>query len=104
MIDSMTLGCIPVLFQEEQTKLWPWHIGDWEDVGVIIPDNEYTTVWKRLKSISSKRIEKYRTNIKLRMPRLSMRVDGGSRGEYDDCFDYTVTRMWASMRHEDSGS
>eukprot|EP00468_Gymnochlora_sp_CCMP2014_P003565 CAMPEP_0167751604 /NCGR_PEP_ID=MMETSP0110_2-20121227/6675_1 /TAXON_ID=629695 /ORGANISM="Gymnochlora sp., Strain CCMP2014" /LENGTH=491 /DNA_ID=CAMNT_0007637127 /DNA_START=31 /DNA_END=1506 /DNA_ORIENTATION=+ len=98
ILDSMTLGCIPVLFAKLQTKLWPWHVGDWRDIGVIIPDDEYTTVWERLKNISSEQIEMYRNNIKLRVHRLSMRIDGGSRGEYDDGFDYTVTKLWASMK------
>jgi len=35
MVDSIVAGCIPVLFSPLQTKLWPWHIGDWRDVSVL---------------------------------------------------------------------
>ena len=30
IVDSLLLGCIPVLFHEGQTRQWPWHWGDWQ--------------------------------------------------------------------------
>ena len=29
IVDSLLLGCIPVLFHEGQAQQWPWHWGSW---------------------------------------------------------------------------
>ncbi|CAD7936504.1 unnamed protein product [Amoebophrya sp. A120] len=37
LLDSLALGCIPVLSSEKQQKLWRWHLGDWKDFSVLAP-------------------------------------------------------------------
>ncbi|CAD7973941.1 unnamed protein product [Amoebophrya sp. A120] len=41
MLDSLALGCIPVLSSRKQHTLWRWHLGDhdWEDFSVLAPDS-----------------------------------------------------------------
>lgn len=37
IIDSLVLGCIPVLFHRGQAEQWPWHWGTWgHDASVLI--------------------------------------------------------------------
>ena len=41
IIDSLTQGCIPVLFHEDQRRLWPLHWGAWaNDSHVFIPHEQ----------------------------------------------------------------
>ncbi|CAD7936502.1 unnamed protein product [Amoebophrya sp. A120] len=37
LLDSLALGCIPVLSSAKQQVLWRWHLGDWEDFSVLAP-------------------------------------------------------------------
>jgi hypothetical protein len=37
IVDSLLLGCIPVLFHRGQVAQWPWHWGSWQaDASVVI--------------------------------------------------------------------
>ena len=41
IIDSLTVGCIPVIFHKEQQELWPLHWGPWvNDSHVFIPADD----------------------------------------------------------------
>ena len=41
IVDSLVLGCIPVLFHRGQAEQWPWHWGAWhENASVLIDSNE----------------------------------------------------------------
>ena len=36
IVDSLVLGCIPVLFHVGQARQWPWHWGAWQrDASVV---------------------------------------------------------------------
>lgn len=39
-MDSLVLGCIPVLFHQGQTKQWPWHWGSWQANSSVYFDME----------------------------------------------------------------
>ena len=50
IIDSLLLGCIPVLFHRGQQEQWPWHWGSWrENASVLIEGDD--VIKKRLNPI-----------------------------------------------------
>ncbi|CAD7962684.1 unnamed protein product [Amoebophrya sp. A120] len=61
MLDSLALGCIPVLSSEKQQKLWRWHLGNynWKDFSVLAPGSllapgsSSTTVVEFLRAIGA---------------------------------------------------
>jgi hypothetical protein len=43
VLDAVTLGCIPVFFQEAAASLWPWHWAAWRTrASVVVPSNIWT--------------------------------------------------------------
>ena len=62
IVDSIVLGCIPVLFAHFQPMLWPWHIGDWRDVSVTLDDGANGVI-DQLKQIPKKEIKRLHGNV-----------------------------------------
>lgn len=46
IVDSLLVGCIPVLFEEKQVGIWPWHWGDWKSSSLVFlhKDSQYDPV------------------------------------------------------------
>lgn len=63
MVDSILLGCIPVLFHMDQKKLWPWHVTDWDDVAVYVDKSNQPDTIRYLQQISSSDIARMQANL-----------------------------------------
>ncbi|GAB5364944.1 hypothetical protein AAMO2058_001013700 [Amorphochlora amoebiformis] len=72
ILDSMTLGCIPVFFDAEQQNLWRWHIPNWKDVSILVPMKRPEVVMNVLKAISKNEIRLKRRNILKLIPSISI--------------------------------
>eukprot|EP00324_Dicrateria_rotunda_P008756 CAMPEP_0206177100 /NCGR_PEP_ID=MMETSP1474-20131121/60172_1 /ASSEMBLY_ACC=CAM_ASM_001110 /TAXON_ID=97495 /ORGANISM="Imantonia sp., Strain RCC918" /LENGTH=323 /DNA_ID=CAMNT_0053588651 /DNA_START=24 /DNA_END=995 /DNA_ORIENTATION=- len=68
IIDSLTVGCIPVIFHKEQQELWPLHWGPWvNDSHVFIPADDLLSgrvdVIQVLRAVPQSRIFNMQQNI-----------------------------------------
>ena len=65
IVDSMLLGCIPVLFHPGQALLWPWHWGSWQRASsVLLPFNSSGSgALAALESIPIAKVETMRRTI-----------------------------------------
>lgn len=68
IIDSLLLGCIPVLFHEGQAVQWPWHWGRWRADSSVLLDMQAITQRKldpigALRSIPAARVQHMQSTI-----------------------------------------
>jgi len=91
IIDSLTLGCIPVLFTKEQAKLWPWHVGHWEDVAVLL-DGSVGNITGYLYDIPKSEVQRLRANMADLMPRLLYSTPGNPVP--GDALTTTLEEVW----------
>jgi hypothetical protein len=77
IIDSILLGCVPVLFDPRQLLLWPWHVENWHDVSIFVPANIATTtdVIEYLQQIPLERVKQLQANLEKLAPRLRYNID-----------------------------
>ena len=64
LYEAMQLGCIPVIITDEFYLPWEDEI-NWNDISVLIPENEMHNMESILLSYSESRISEMKTNIKL---------------------------------------
>jgi len=91
IVDAIMFGCIPVLFTEDQAQLWPWHVGRWEDVAVLL-DAGSQDVIGHLRSIPESEVRRLRGNIAGLMPRLLYNMPG--QPAPDDALATTLDAIW----------
>jgi len=87
LVDSIVAGCIPVLFNPLQAKLWPWHIGPWEDVAVVmevVPGD----VMGALAQVPAQELARLRGNMARLLERLVYSPPGAPRP--NDAMDVTL--------------
>jgi len=103
ILDSMVLGCIPVLFQPLQAGLWPWHV-PLGDVAVMLETpHKHNNVMQELRKIKAERIKELQENIL----KFATRITYGRGGEgssiedrYEDAFDTTLVNIWRSIKNK----
>ena len=69
IIDSITSGCIPVVFYEQQQQLWPWHWRDWAtESSILLPHdavlNGSLDVLEALATIPQQRVAQMQATIR----------------------------------------
>jgi len=105
IVDSITSGCIPVLFQPQQRQLWPLHWGSWvADATVLLPMaavlNGSLDVLATLRVIPQGRVAKMQRTLRERAHRLHYAFVG-SPDAAGDALEIalshlgTISRGWA---------
>ena len=121
MVDSLLLGCIPVLFHPAMRAQWPWHWGEWvANATVLLPhssilDGSMDPI-AHLAAIPAGRVAAMRAVIAQRAfsmqysvggdapgggaPRGSVQHAAPSRTEHlvEDAFDVALRRAWVLAR------
>ena len=89
ILDSLTCGCIPVLFYEQQAALWPLHWRDWApQASVLLPHeavlNGSLDVMRTLAAIPHERVALMQATIERWARRVHYAVPGGAHKEGSD--------------------
>ena len=109
IIDSVTMGCIPVLFHRAQFELWTLHLGDaMQDMALYLPIeavlNGSLDVFNTLRKVPLERVEHMQRSIAANAHRL---VYGFERSE-DDAFGILLRAVhgaWpAGLNHSSRAS
>ena len=97
IIDSLTCGCIPVLFYHESRQLWPAHWGGWASgASVLLPYehvlNGSLNVLQALESISPHEIASMQSTIRHHVHAMhyAFRPDG----ESGDALEVLLDDVW----------
>ena len=100
LIDSVTCGCIPVLFHEQQRMLWPHHWGGWvRDATVLLPSdavrNGSLNVLEALRAIPPRRVARMQQALRLNAHRLHYAFVG-SRDAAGDALEISLAHLGAA--------
>eukprot|EP00440_Ansanella_granifera_P040667 gb/GFBE01044102.1/.p1 GENE.gb/GFBE01044102.1/~~gb/GFBE01044102.1/.p1 ORF type:complete len:477 (+),score=81.94 gb/GFBE01044102.1/:1-1431(+) len=95
LVDSIMAGCIPVLFSPLQAKLWPWHVGRWEDVAIVLEEVP-SDVMAVLAKVPDEEIARLRSNLPAVARRLSFSPPGQPRAE--DALEITLHGVLATVK------
>jgi len=77
IIDSILLGCIPVLFSVNQTRLWPWNLPDLSNASVLL-DVAKGSVVDQLKQIDEDRVTQLRSGVAEAAESLAYAIQDGT--------------------------
>ena len=114
-IDSLLLGCIPVVFHKCQTLQWPWHWGQWlREATVYIDIRNVTTgskasvdVVQYLRSIPAAKVARMQHAIAThahclhyRMPESGASSSDSMVGAANDAFDITLKGSWLIAKQQ----
>jgi len=77
IVDSILLGCIPVLFSTNQTRLWPWHIADLSNISVVLDITQGSPI-DQLKEIDEARVIQLRRGVAEAARRLPYTIEDGT--------------------------
>ena len=106
IIDSLVLGCIPVLFHQASLAQWPWHWGSWRENATIMFDERSvvsgeTDVVAELERIDSKRIVRMQATIAANAHRMQYASVDASRVSKccqphaeTDAFEVALGALW----------
>ena len=108
IIDSVTSGCIPVLFYPEQRELWPAHWGSWINSSTVyIPHSDVLSgqvdVLQTLRAIPEQQVQMMQLAIERNARRLVYGVGPGAAGGAD-AFDVALHRVLRNARDHSSDS
>lgn len=98
IIQSLQMGCIPVLFHKGQLGLWDWFWGSWKHDSSLFIDGDKllkkgsTTMVDALKRISPERRQEMRKAIAANAYRMQWAVQETPDGR-DDAFDIMVQHL-----------
>ena len=97
LIDSVTSGCIPVVFQEQQRMLWPLHWGSWvNDATVLLPMdaviNGSLNVLDALRAIPQRRVARMQQTIRENAHTLHYALSGSAETE-GDALEITLSHL-----------
>lgn len=78
--DSITFGCIPVLFSELTDDVAPWHWGEWKERGrVLVPRKDFVSgkidLKRLLESIPPKLLELMQSTLREKARKFQYSVD-----------------------------
>eukprot|EP00405_Crypthecodinium_cohnii_P027140 CAMPEP_0206505904 /NCGR_PEP_ID=MMETSP0324_2-20121206/56437_1 /ASSEMBLY_ACC=CAM_ASM_000836 /TAXON_ID=2866 /ORGANISM="Crypthecodinium cohnii, Strain Seligo" /LENGTH=541 /DNA_ID=CAMNT_0053995511 /DNA_START=271 /DNA_END=1895 /DNA_ORIENTATION=- len=90
MIDALTSGCIPVLFNIYQTKCWPWHVQDWSEVSLQF-DNVPPDIISVLEQIPEAEIQRMQQKIASMLENFIFSMPGYPRD--GDALDITLRHL-----------
>lgn len=89
LVDAIALGCVPVLFVPAQARLWPWHVGRWEELSVMLSPRE-PDVLGRLRELDTKRVARLRAAVARAAEQLVYAPHGGT----DDAIEVALAGAW----------
>ena len=81
MVDSLLLGCIPVLFYRGQREMWPWHWGGWVQNATVLLTSRQWDFARQLRAMPLPRIQQMQRTIRRYGHRLTYapaEVSGGT--------------------------
>lgn len=101
IIDSVTSGCIPVLFYPQQRQLWPLHWGDWvADATVLLPAgavlNGSLDVLSELRAIPPSRVARMQEALRHHAHKLHYAFVGSSDAT-GDALEISLERLGAEV-------
>ena len=102
LIDSVTCGCVPVVFQEQQQQLWPHHWAAWvREATVRLPMdavlNGTLDVLAALRAIPQRRIARMQQVLRANAHRLHYALVG-ARDAAGDALEITLAHLGARRR------
>lgn len=108
IIDSVTCGCIPVLFHSQQRQLWPQHWGGWvADATVLLPGeavlNGSLNVLDALRAIPRRRISRMQQVLRQNAHRLHYGLVGSSDAA-GDALEISLAHLMRSLRAEEGAN
>ena len=106
IVDSLLLGCIPVLFHVGQTKQWPWHWGAWQANASVFLDMERINRRQlnpiaALQAIPKGRIREMQRTIAThahRMQYAAVDLSALPPPQPPDAFEVTLSHAWRRSR------
>jgi len=102
IIDSMMMGCIPVLFSRRQLLLWPDHVEDWSAVSILFDTSErnLSGLWSFLEGVSEDKIADLKRNIRDVAKQLThhLEPDLDDSPPHADAFDISLFAAWDRIR------
>ena len=63
VVDSLLLGCIPVLFSPAQREVWPWHWGDWVVNATVLLTSRQWDFTRQLSALPPANLEQLQDTI-----------------------------------------
>ena len=102
IIDSLTMGCIPVIFYREQRELWQLHWGEWVNRSTVyLPAEEMlsnrTNIISALQSIPAQRVRRMQHAIRNHAHRIVYSPQPSKSGMMD-AFDITLRAVYDQSR------
>jgi len=94
IIDDIIAGCIPVLLSPLQTRLWPWHIGHWENIAITL-EWPHPNVIEYLANIPAREVERLQENMEILIPRVTYSHPGSSRPT--DALETALQAIWMEV-------
>jgi len=89
IVDSILLGCIPVLFSRNQTRLWPWHLPNLRNITVMLDITEGSAI-DQLKAIDEARVTQLRKGVVEAAKSLAYAIQDGT----GDAVEATLYHAW----------
>lgn len=96
VVDSLLLGCIPVLFHPGQLDMWPWHFGWGRNASILIPTSRYGETMRILKAVGPQEVERIRSSIRENAHKLVYRFHGDGEAN-DDAVSILLTALKANV-------
>mmetsp|Transcript_6466 Transcript_6466/g.9952 ORF Transcript_6466/g.9952 Transcript_6466/m.9952 type:complete len:536 (+) Transcript_6466:90-1697(+) len=99
MVDCMVGGCIPVLFFEEQLRLWTHHI-PWYEVAVFIPPEKHKETFRILEHASPSIVRRLQHGIVRALPQIALRSTSSLTigNNFTDVVDTSLVELWKEVR------
>jgi len=96
IVDSILLGCIPVLFSINQTRLWPWNLPNLPNISVMLDIKKGSPI-DQLKQIDEARVTQLRKGVADAAKSLAYTIQDGT----GDPVETTLYHAWIHSRGEE---
>eukprot|EP00966_Prymnesium_polylepis_P217017 5022935-Prymnesium_polylepis.1 len=111
VVDSLLLGCIPVLFDPLQREQWPWHWGSWAPNASVLLNGTVASsgrldVFDALRAIPAARVRAMQEAIRAHAHVMQyattetavMHAMHVVSARFEDAFDVLIRRAWERSR------
>jgi len=89
IVDSILLGCIPVLFSTNQTRLWSWNIPDLSSISVLLDIAQGSPI-DQLKKLDAARVTQLRQGVAKTAKHLAYTIQEGT----GDAVEAALLHAW----------
>jgi len=101
IVDSLLVGCIPVLFEPEQVAIWPWHWNSWRSTSMVfIHQNAHADPVAELLKIPLKKRDEMRASIAKNAHVMQYAKDQGP-ADQPDAFDIIAQHVRRGETQDD---